>query len=266
VRSRHRGLIRAAGVREIGHALLIWFQPKKPVLGVWSRLAGDALDLTAMGTALTDPCTDGPRAAVALAALTGVTVVDMVAARALTRDGRGGHRAIKVTKSITINRPAGNLYTYWHNFENLPQFMEHLQSVQVTGPGRSHWVAKAPAGMTVEWDAEITADRPPDSLSWRSIEGAQVPNWGTVRFEPAPAGRGTVVTVELEYQPPAGKLGATVAKLFGEEPAQQVQGDLRRFKQVMETGEVVRSDATLRGTSAFDQRPARPKSDGDDSK
>jgi uncharacterized membrane protein len=220
------------------------------------------MDLTAMGTALSDPGTDRSRAAAAMSMLATMTVADIVAARELSRNGNRGHQAINVTKSITINRPAETLYTYWHNLENLPQFMEHLESVRVTGPGRSHWVAKAPAGMAVEWDAEITAERPNESLSWRSIEGAQVPNWGTVRFEPAPAGRGTVVTVALEYQPPAGKLGAAVARLFGEEPAQQVQGDLRRFKQVMETGEPVRSEGTLRGTRAFDQRPARPAGNG----
>jgi uncharacterized membrane protein len=121
-------------------------------------------------------------------------------------------------------------------------------------------VAKAPGG-TVEWEAEITADRPGELIAWRSLPGARVPNAGRVRFEPAPGGRGAVVRVELDYNPPGGVLGAAVARLFGEEPNQQVAGDLRRFKQVIETGEVVRSDATLLGTSLHDQRPARPPKD-----
>jgi uncharacterized membrane protein len=132
--------------------------------------------------------------------------------------------------------------------------MRHLESVTVTGEGRSHWVAKAPAGKSVEWDAELTADRENELIAWRSLPGAQVYNAGTVRFQPAPGGRGTEVRVELEYDPPLGKLGSKVAMLFREEPGQQVQDDLRHFKQVMETGEIVLSDATKqRGP-----HPARP--------
>jgi uncharacterized membrane protein len=158
---------------------------------------------------------------------------------------------------ITINRSANEIYAFWRDFENLPRFMSHLESVQETEGQRSHWKAKAPAGMTVEWDAEIIDDTPGERISWRSLEGADVPNAGSVRFKPATGGRGTVVTVEIEYQPPGGALGAAIAKLFGEEPQQQVSDDLRIFKQVMETGEVVRSDATIHGPHLA-QRPAQP--------
>jgi uncharacterized membrane protein len=151
---------------------------------------------------------------------------------------------IRTKKSITVNKPVPEVYGFWHNFENFPQFMRHLESVTVTGAGRSHWVAKAPAGQKVEWDAETLEDRPNELISWRSVEGSDVFNAGTVRFMPAPGGRGTEVRVELAYHPPLGKLGAEVAKLFREEPGQQVADDLRHFKQVMETGEIVISDAT----------------------
>jgi uncharacterized membrane protein len=164
------------------------------------------------------------------------------------------HKGIRVRKSITVNRSADEVYGFWRNFENLPRFMQHLESVQMTGGRRSHWKAKAPADTTVEWDAETTEDRPNELIAWRSVEGADVPNEGVVRFVRAPGGRGTEIHVDLRYDPPAGKLGSLVAKLFGDEPGQQVDGDLRRFKQVLEIGEVVYSDASI----ADGMRPAHP--------
>lgn len=150
-----------------------------------------------------------------------------------------------VKKAITINHPPEVIYSYWRNFENLPSFMNHLEAVQVTGDRRSHWKTKAPAGTTVEWDAEITQDEPNQLIAWRSLDGADVENSGTVRFKPAPGGRGTEVHVELHYDAPGGPIGALIAKLFGEEPAQQVSDDLRAFKQIIETGQVVHSDASI---------------------
>jgi uncharacterized membrane protein len=135
------------------------------------------------------------------------------------------------------------VYAYWRDFSNLPRFMRHLESVTEDG-NRSHWVAKAPAGQQVEWDAELTQDEPNERISWHSMEGSDVHHGGTVTFRSAPGGRGTEVRVELEYDPPLGKLGSKVAMLWREEPGQQVQDDLRHFKQVMETGEIVLSDAT----------------------
>ena len=164
---------------------------------------------------------------------------------------------MKVKKVVTIDRSPDELYTFWHNFENLPRFMRHLEAVQVTGDTRSHWKVKGPADKSVEWDAEITEDIPNELIAWRSLEGADVPNSGTVRFTPATGGRGTWVHVELEYDPPGGKLGALVAKIFGEEPEKQVYDDLRAFKQVMELGEVVLSDATIESTNLI-QRPGQP--------
>jgi uncharacterized membrane protein len=145
---------------------------------------------------------------------------------------------LHVEKSLTVERPAEELYSFWRDFTKLPRFMKHLESVTVSGDRRSHWVAHGPAGTNVEWDAEITEDRPNELIAWRSLPGADVANAGTVRFEPATGGRGTVVRVAIDYTPPAGALGAAVAKLFGEEPRQQVEGDLRRFKSIMEAGEI----------------------------
>lgn len=166
---------------------------------------------------------------------------------------------VNVKKSVTIKRPRADIYAFWRELENLPRFMLHLTSVTTTGPRRSHWVAKAPAGKTVEWDAEIVEDRPNELIAWRSVPDSTVPNEGAVRFVDAPGDRGTEVHVDLKYDPPAGSAGAIVAKVFGEEPGQQIHDDLRRFKQVMETGEVVRSEASLEGAGKGlrKQRPAQ---------
>lgn len=164
---------------------------------------------------------------------------------------------MNVKRTVTVESSPEELYNFWHNFENLPRFMQHLESVQVTGDGRSHWKAKAPLGQTVEWDAQVTEDEPNRLIGWHSLEGADVQNSGTVRFTPATGGRGTVVQVEMQYDAPGGPLGVLLAKLFNEEPGQQVFEDLRAFKQVIETGEVVRSDATLSGTR-LKQRPGQP--------
>ena len=150
------------------------------------------------------------------------------------------------TVVVTINKPAAELYGYWRNFENLPRIMKHLESVTRLDGGRWHWKAKAPLGMSVEWDAEILNEIPNELIAWRSLPEAQIPNAGSVRFKPLSHDRGTEIKVELEYQPPAGKVGATVAKLLGEEPQGQIEDDLRRFKQLMETGEI----ATVQGQSS----------------
>lgn len=143
---------------------------------------------------------------------------------------------VRIEEAVTINKPAAELYRTWRDLSGLPRFMSHLESVRVDG-NRSHWVAPGPLGMKVEWDAEIITDQPNEVIGWRSLPGSDVDTAGSVHFAPAPGGRGTEVRVNLKYDPPAGQVGATVAKLFGKEPGQQVREDLRRFKQLMEAGE-----------------------------
>ncbi len=159
----------------------------------------------------------------------------------------GMNQSIKVEKTVTINKPVAELYRFWHNFENLPNFMKHLKSVKVYDDKRSHWVANAPLGANVEWDAEIVNDQENQLIAWASAEGADVDNSGFVRFQPAAAGRGTEVKVVLEYNPPGGVLTTAIAKLFGEEPEQQVGDDLRRFKQLMEAGEIATTEGQPSG-------------------
>ena len=158
-------------------------------------------------------------------------------------------RGMKVEKSVTVHRPAALLYDFWRNFANLPRFMHHLESVRMTGEGRSRWVAKGPAGSTVEWEAEVYNDKPCEMIAWRSLEGSQVANAGSVHFEEGPVGT-TTVRVSLKYDPPGGKLGSVVAYIFGENPSQQIASDLQRFKEIMESRAA--SDATeqQRGASA----------------
>jgi uncharacterized membrane protein len=153
---------------------------------------------------------------------------------------------VHVSKSLTIDKSPAELYSFWRNFENLPQFMEHLESVKTTGEKTSHWKAKAPLGQSVEWDAETTSDQENVRIGWRSLEGADIPNSGVVEFLPT-ANRGTEVKVTMTYEAPGGALGAMFAKLFGEEPSQQVYGDLYRFKSLMESGEVITVEGQTSG-------------------
>lgn len=158
--------------------------------------------------------------------------------RETTREALSGRRGVNVEELVTINRPPDELYRFWRNFEQLPSFMEHLLSVTQLDQRRSHWIAKAPAGRRVEWDAEIINEIPGELIGWRTLDGADVISAGSVRFLPARGGRGTEVHVRLQYEPPGGKVGSIIAWMFGEEPSQTVQEDLRRFKQLMESGEI----------------------------
>lgn len=150
-------------------------------------------------------------------------------------------KGVRVEKSVTVNSSPELLYRFWRNFENLPRFMSHLKSVKVIDNKRSHWKTKGPAGTDVEWDAEVINEVPNELIGWRSVADAEVNHAGSVHFTPATGGRGTEVKVILRYDPPGGVVGAAIAKLFGEDPAHQVQEDLRVFKQLVETGEVARA-------------------------
>jgi len=266
VSRKNTGLIRLLGLREIAHGVGIFSQGRRPAEAVWARVVGDALDLACLGAAFASPTTKKGRLAFATANVLAVTALDVLCAQQLSggegagEDGGAKGGTTQVKNSLIINRPPQELYQYWRNFENLPNIMHHLESVKVKGEGRSHWVAKAPAGTSVEWDAEITEDRPNELIAWRSLEGSDVDNSGSVRFEPAPGNRGTIVKVEINYTPPGGALGSLVAKLFGEEPGQQAQESLRTFKQLMETGEVVVSDGAFWDNGYLSQRPAQPVS------
>ncbi|SNB47501.1 SRPBCC family protein [Geobacter sp. DSM 9736] len=147
---------------------------------------------------------------------------------------------LEFEKSVTINRSPQEVYEFWRHLENIPRFMRHVDSVQRTGERTSHWKASGPRGTTVEWDAETTEDHP-GRISWRSLEGAQVPNQGTVEFREASGGRGTEMKVRIAYTPPAGAVGKVAGKILNQITAQQIEEDLKRFKQILETGETATS-------------------------
>lgn len=258
-KSRIRTLLRLYGLREIAAGVGILTE-SKPAGWLWGRVAGDMVDLASLGMAMSSNDSNRARVGAAATAVLAVTALDVYCGQRMSGRSSGDGR-IRATKSITIDRSPEELYAFWRNFENLPTFMDHLKSVQVTGGRRSHWKAKGPAGTTVEWDSELIIDRPNAMMAWRSLPGSDIRNSGSVQFERATGGRGTVVRVKMEYAPPGGTLGANIAKLFGSEPGQQVEKALRLLKQIMETGDIVRSDAGIH--SGLRMHAAKPPADAE---
>lgn len=171
-----------------------------------------------------------------------------------TRVALSGSRGINLRESVRLECPVAEVYRFWSRLENLPTFMQHLVGVNDLGGGRSHWVASGPGGLRVEWDAEIINEIPNKLLAWRSLPGGDVVSAGSVTFAPARGDdRGTQVTVTLQYDPPAGKLGAFVASAFGREPSQTIREDLRRLKQLLEAGELARAAASSGATAGADR-------------
>jgi uncharacterized membrane protein len=245
-----RGTMRAIGLRELASGVSILSRPR-PAGAVWSRVAGDTMDLALLSRAMRSDDNDRKRTAAATAAVLGITALDVLCAQQLTNQpatettGRSHHKGVRAKEAITVRRPVEEVYGFWRNFENFPRFMRHVESVQMLDERRSHWKAKAPMGVEVEWDAETTEDRPNELIAWRSLEGSDLFHSGRVMFAPAPGNRGTEVRVEIDYRPPGGVVTAKLASLFREEPGQLIADDLHHFKQVLETGDIVLSDATV---------------------
>ena len=265
---RHRTLLRAYGVRELAAGLGILTRPK-PTYWMWNRVIGDTIDMASLGRAMNAGDSDESRLRMAMLAVAGVTVLDIASSMRLTsekspaaghdpgsfqvEDQSNGQKVL--TATVTVNRPVEEVYAFWKDPRNYALFMDELESVNPTTGGLSHWKIKAPAGMSVEWDAEVVSDMPNEMIRWRSTDESSVDNTGTVRFRKAPGDRGTIVSLEVEYKPKAGPLGAGLGKVLSAIPKTQLANDLRRFKQLIEIGEVVESDATAgRGTP----HPAQP--------
>ena len=273
--ARNRWVMRAVGVRELTAGVGI-FTDRRPAGWIWARVAGDTMDLALLGSALRNKRGSQTRTLAATGAVAGAFAADVIDGVRLSRAANGsgngsgsGHapepeQAVQVTAAITVRRDRDELYALWRDFERFPDFMAHLEEVRTTDTTTSHWKARGPLGMTVQWDAEITDDVPGERIAWRSIEGSKIDNAGSVRFVPAPGDQGTELHVDMRYSPPAGAVGATIAKLFGEEPAIQLKDDLRRLKSIAETGEIVRSDGSPEGPLGrrqLKQRPAHPLPD-----
>jgi uncharacterized membrane protein len=212
---------------------------------------------------------DKSRLGIAAFAVAAVTALDVISSVRLTSESSpaAGHDAgsfavettdndnVVLSSTITVNKPVAEVYAFWQDPRNYAQFMDNIDSVNPSTGGRSRWKVKAPAGLTVEWEAEVVADTPNEMIRWRSTAESKVSNTGTVTFKQAPGNRGTIVKLQIEYRPKAGPLGSAVAKAFSAIPRTQLNQDLRRFKQLIELGEVVQSDATAgRGTP----HPAQP--------
>ena len=253
-----RHLLRTMGLRELAAGVGI-LSDRRPTTWMWGRVVGDALDLALLGAATKSDNAQRARLLAAGAAVLGVTALDVYAGTRLHRGEDGDEteetdRAIHLATAVTVIKPVDEVYRFWRDFNNLPRFMHHLEAVRITGPRTSHWKAKAPIGMTVEWDAEILEDIPNESIVWRSLEGADVENSGSVRFKPAPGDRGTEIILEMDFRPRGGPIGAKLGKLFDAVPRTQMRNDLRRFKQVLELGEVIHSDDSI----MEGPNPARP--------
>jgi uncharacterized membrane protein len=250
--TRSPPLMRLVGARELAVGIGILTQRERAPW-LWSRVAGDTFDLAALSVAFARGGGRRGRAALALAAVAGVTALDVLAATGVRGSGAGrsapgvsGGTDIYLERSIAVGRSPEECYRFWRALENLPRFMHSLESVQQLDERRSRWVARGPLATRLEWTAQITSDRPGEELAWRTLDDAGVANAGSVRFEEAPAGRGTLVRVSLHYRPLGGALGAALVKLLGHDPHSRIREDLRRFKQVMETGEI----PTTRGQPA----------------
>jgi uncharacterized membrane protein len=236
--------MRTVGLREIatGVGLLAGRPRRAPWL--WARVAGDVMDLGLLGQAFRSRRARPGRVAAATAAVAGVAALDYYCSRETGQEARPD-RAVQVRKETVVDRSPEDLYRVWRDFQNLPRFMPHLVSVEIREDRRSHWAARLPGGTVAHWDAEIVEDVPNARIAWRTLPGSDVEHSGAVEFRRAPAGRGTIVAVEMTYRPGAA-VGSHVAWLAGVTPESQVAEDLRRFKQLMETGEV----ATNEGPSA----------------
>ena len=240
-------VLRLVGLRELGAGLGILSRARSE-RWLWARVAGDVMDLGLLGTAMRSRRVRRERIAAATAAVVGVTVLDALSSAKLSQSSGAAAGAVTLRRAISINRRPDEVYRFWRDFTNLPRFMQRVEAVQRLSERRSHWgVRGGPGGMTLEWDAEITDDVPNERITWRALPGSAVDHAGVVRFRPAPGGRGTEVSVEMQYTPPGGGVGAGVAKRFGAAPEQGLAEDLRHLKQLLETGEVVISAGSERG-------------------
>jgi len=257
-KNKTRTVLRGYGVRELAAGIGILTQPR-PSGWMWSRVAGDVMDLSSLATAFGSESNNKARLVAATAAVAGITALDAVCGQRLSAerpDAVEEEQRTKVKRSIVVNCSPEEAYRFWRDFNNLPKFMTYLESVQSTGDHRSHWVANGPGGVKVEWDADLVRDDPNRLIGWRSASGAVFQNAGSVQFEKAPGNRGTLVHVEMDYAPNRGVLRSVAGKVLGMDIGQRIMHDLRNFKQMLEVGEVTQSDASIQPGMHAAQPPA----------
>jgi uncharacterized membrane protein len=256
--------MRAIGAREIATGLGI-LSRSRPAGWLWARVLGNVMDLGLLERSLRSRRADRRRVAGAAATVLGVTVLDSLAGSGLSRAAREGRLPAPMSwgkpamEAITVNRSREEVYRFWRDLHNLPRFTSGLEAVEIIDDRHSRWTARLPAGASVTWESEITADRPDELIAWSSREHAGLSTYGSVRFMPAPGERGTEVRVSMGYAPRGGLFSRAFAKLTGKVARHKVAADLHRFKQLMETGEVVKSDASIYPGPHAAQPPAEPK-------
>lgn len=259
--SDSKSMGRLHGLRELASGVGILTQPK-PTGWVWGRVGGDALDLAALAQALGSDGGERGKTIGAMAAVAGVTALDVMCARSLTaRDAATPEAADRSEASIVVGKSPEECYAFWRDFEKHPQFELYLKSVRITSDKTTHWVAAIPGtGARVEWDAELMEDIPNKRIAWQSLPGSDVYHSGSVDFSPAPGGRGTMIRAQVLHSQPGQSIGSLLAKMVGKHPEDIVYKDLRRFKQVMETGEAITTDgqpAGRRGSTTWLDAVAR---------
>ena len=243
-------MMRVVGAREIASGIGILTQPK-PTPWLWARVGGDAMDLALLRTAMASPRADQHRVATATAAVLGIAAVDALCSTRLTAEADAppetAHEssAVHATSAVTVNAPIDTVFGYWEDFQNLPRFMGDFASVQGLGNRQSRWRLTAPAGITLDWDVEITETVRNEKIAWTTSEGSQLNASGVVQFRAAPANRGTEVLFDAQFNPPGGELGKKIAGFFADALGTKIGNDLRRFKQLVELGEIVHSDDSL---------------------
>jgi len=260
---RAPGITRAVGVRELftGARLLTG---RRPARWLWARVAGDLVDLSLLVTALRGSRRGKGRVLGTIAAIGGITAIDFLAA-ARARKTTTALAPEPVQRAITIAVPPEQAYAFWRELPNLPSFMPRLVSIEPLDPRRSRWRARGPAGKLLEWEALIIEDIPDQLIRWHSLPGSAIQHRGSVQFRPAPAGRGTEVSLEVQYEIPGGQLGRRLSTLTNEVVGVHIQNNLRRMKQILEVGEIVCSDASAhRGLHPARPEPMAKKIEGKD--
>jgi uncharacterized membrane protein len=254
-------LLRSVGARELASVAGLLTQ-QKTAPWLWSRVIGDAMDLALLGTGMRPSNPYRGRTAGAILAVAAVTALDVAVSLRETSQPREAFRAARsqretlIEHTVSVNRTPQECYAFWRDVSNLSKISPMLEQVTPIDDRRSHWVLRGVGGAKIEWDSEISVDRPGDCIAWHSLSGA-VKHAGRVRFERAPGGRGTFVSAMMHYQPPGGRLATGFAKLLGKDPNHQVREDLRRFKSLIETGEVPSTRGQPSGRRSFVGRMTR---------
>lgn len=259
--------VRAIGLREVASGLGI-LRARRPLPWLGARAAGDLLDLALLAAASRSDTARPVRLLLSAAAVLGVAALDAAATarvglhpRARASQPLAAGR-VPVEQHLVIRKPPQACYDAWRHPSRLPSFMGHVERIDELDDRRWRWIAKGPAGSRLEWVAEIVGDVPGRALAWRTQAGSDVDHAGAIRFDPAPGGRGTIARLRMAVRPPAGELGARIAGLFGASPAQSAREDLRRFKRLLETGEIPTTEGqphgarSLIGTAASAVNPA----------